>query len=813
MDRPESRSASSSIPPQQSTAASKTDDSSSSQTPVTASSAGAAENSVAYQYVAVQQMTSNRDHIEYQLTVREQPKQSRMCGVGEKADRRPIDPAPIVQLRVITHDRPVRQSDTVENTPAAPPVERRPGHGPTLPRTPGVRRGFPVTTALGDGWEDKAWYLENPYFFMYAMLCNAETDEELHLLNDGKTRYTSGSCVSCLYHLKDIDGSHQGFFVFPDLSIRVEGRYRLKLCLFETIGHAVHHCKSIYSDPFHVYTAKRFPGMEESTRLSKSFAEQGLKVRVRKHPRSRRRGSKRTKDESDASDDAPLASERSSPKRARASDITPASGLPIPQPLAASRMPRSMDARFERADYERKPLIAAAPQEAKGAPSKRRAAWDDDEAMRLREQRGWDFRYEHPAYPPHPRDDRAAAAAAEHPPPPTRDFADGRYADDYALRNRPPPPAHASMPTRFASDGYAEHARSAYMRDEAGRPLHDAPPAPLSPPPHPSLIARGYPEPPPPSAGFVGAHGRSYPPAPAPAPMPSRTAPRHSRPYGPPDHAAQDDARVYDDYGPPLPAHVSRYAASYDARERHAGRLPPSPPQPASVEYSRRSPYAPPPPPASSSQWRSGPPSPNRPGEYYPEYAPARRSPTAARKVATPPPASFAGDGHVYHRRGYGAPAAYESEPLGPSATRPAPAYASRDDVGPRPSDLPPPPAGRFGGSHAILPGRERPFLPPLAASPSLAHGEREQQQQQPPPIGLGLSARDRDVGSGFAPQERDFAAERYLAPPGYLPADWERERMAMRAPASAVKDEYRARDWERAPPATAASRPPSRPY
>lgn len=128
---------------------------------------------------------------------------------------------------------------------------------------------------------------------MCAMLSDAERDEELHLLSDGKTRYTTGSCVSCLYHLKDIDGSHQGFFVFPDLSIRIEGRYRLKLCLFETIGNEVHHCKSIYSSPFMVYTAKRFPGMEESTRLSRTFADQGLKVRVRKNPRGKR--SKREK--------------------------------------------------------------------------------------------------------------------------------------------------------------------------------------------------------------------------------------------------------------------------------------------------------------------------------------------------------------------------------------------------------------------------------------------------------------------------------------------------------------------------------------
>ncbi|KAM3589309.1 hypothetical protein VKS41_000177 [Umbelopsis sp. WA50703] len=29
---------------------------------------------------------------DYQLSVRQQPKQSRMCGIGEKADRRPVDP-------------------------------------------------------------------------------------------------------------------------------------------------------------------------------------------------------------------------------------------------------------------------------------------------------------------------------------------------------------------------------------------------------------------------------------------------------------------------------------------------------------------------------------------------------------------------------------------------------------------------------------------------------------------------------------------------------------------------------------------------
>ncbi|KAM3589308.1 hypothetical protein VKS41_000176 [Umbelopsis sp. WA50703] len=129
----------------------------------------------------------------------------------------------------------------------------------------------------------------------------ADIDEELHLLRDGKTRSTTGSVVSSLYHLKDIDNADAGFFVFPDLSVRMEGNYRLKLSLFEIIGKEVFHCKSIITHIFVVYSAKRFPGMEESTFLSRSFADQGLKLRIRKEIRVRRKQSKRKESQSDGS--------------------------------------------------------------------------------------------------------------------------------------------------------------------------------------------------------------------------------------------------------------------------------------------------------------------------------------------------------------------------------------------------------------------------------------------------------------------------------------------------------------------------------
>lgn len=150
----------------------------------------------------------DRDRLEYELTVRQEPKQARMCGVG--ADRRPIDPPPIVQLRVIdpSHRRPL----TADSRASSPD-------------------GTPTSSASQS-------FLQNPYYFMFASLAKPDEDVELHWLKDGKTRCTTGSVVSSLYHLKDAEagGSDAGFFVFPDLSVRTEGSYRLKLSLYEVVG-------------------------------------------------------------------------------------------------------------------------------------------------------------------------------------------------------------------------------------------------------------------------------------------------------------------------------------------------------------------------------------------------------------------------------------------------------------------------------------------------------------------------------------------------------------------------------------------------
>jgi hypothetical protein len=97
--------------------------------------------------------------------------------------------------------------------------------------------------------------------------------------------------------LNDLDGKPGFWFVLQDLSVRTEGTFRLKLNLFD-IG-AGNGTNAVVerngptngkgpclawnlSDPFTVYSAKKFPGVIESTPLSKCFAGQGIKIPIRK---------------------------------------------------------------------------------------------------------------------------------------------------------------------------------------------------------------------------------------------------------------------------------------------------------------------------------------------------------------------------------------------------------------------------------------------------------------------------------------------------------------------------------------------------
>ena len=65
---------------------------------------------------------------------------------------------------------------------------------------------------------------------------DAEADTEIITIRGSSSRVFSGSIASSLYRLKDNHGVHGGFFVFPDVSVRIEGRFRIKFTLFEIVG-------------------------------------------------------------------------------------------------------------------------------------------------------------------------------------------------------------------------------------------------------------------------------------------------------------------------------------------------------------------------------------------------------------------------------------------------------------------------------------------------------------------------------------------------------------------------------------------------
>lgn len=122
------------------------------------------------------------------------------------------------------------------------------------------------------------------------------------------TRRLMGTLVASPYQAKDENGVAGTFFVFPDLSCRSPGRYRLHFKLIRVdptqmmLGTVHASVSQIVTEKFDVFTAKDFPGMKASTPLLKSLRRQGLNVGVKKGSDDRKKKA-RAKQESDSDED------------------------------------------------------------------------------------------------------------------------------------------------------------------------------------------------------------------------------------------------------------------------------------------------------------------------------------------------------------------------------------------------------------------------------------------------------------------------------------------------------------------------------
>lgn len=184
----------------------------------------------------------------FTLSIRQQPAAARACGFGER-DRRVIDPPPILELKI------------TNRTTGAPEAD------------PNAMLALDCMLLSPEGHDD-------------------ETELPPARPNMAATKRLMGTSVASPYQAKDEHGIAGTFFVFPDLSCRSPGRYRLRFKLIRveptnmTLGAAS--VASVVTDVFHVYTAKDFPGMRASSDLLKSLRRQGLNVGVKKGSEARK---------------------------------------------------------------------------------------------------------------------------------------------------------------------------------------------------------------------------------------------------------------------------------------------------------------------------------------------------------------------------------------------------------------------------------------------------------------------------------------------------------------------------------------------
>ncbi|KAJ2556877.1 hypothetical protein EV175_001708 [Coemansia sp. RSA 1933] len=97
----------------------------------------------------------------------------------------------------------------------------------------------------------------------------------------------TGTLVSAPFHLRDMNDRLGCFYCFPNIRVSHPGKYSLRFSLMRmpstdpTTTEPEQILESVFSTPFTVYSVRDFPGVDESTALSKKFAHQGVGIPIR----------------------------------------------------------------------------------------------------------------------------------------------------------------------------------------------------------------------------------------------------------------------------------------------------------------------------------------------------------------------------------------------------------------------------------------------------------------------------------------------------------------------------------------------------
>lgn len=278
--------------------------------------------------VMIERVTRGGRRLFYRIDVIQQPEKCRACGSGPKSstDRRPVDPPPVVELRIF--------------------------EGPRFEEAKDIT------------------FTYNANFFLFATLEKARPMAHGRVTGpvvDAPPVLTGMPVSGMAYLDRPIEA---GYFLFPDLSVRHEGTYRLSFNLYEETKDDrdkdmepdepssepqgfFYHRMEIKSADFACFSAKKFPGLGLSTPLSMTMAEQGTRVRIRRDVRMRRRDGKPSSGGGDFSSNSNNNAEDEAARRRRTR---------TPEPPAREDLRRSLsgtgDAPARNPEPQRRPSAA-----------------------------------------------------------------------------------------------------------------------------------------------------------------------------------------------------------------------------------------------------------------------------------------------------------------------------------------------------------------------------------------------------------------------------------------------------------------------
>ncbi|TIA87696.1 hypothetical protein E3P81_03817 [Wallemia ichthyophaga] len=167
---------------------------------------------------------------------------------------------------------------------------------------------------------------------MTATLINPHGSLE-EVYSQRNVRATAGITVQTPTKLKDEHGTDGSFCIWNHISVRQEGYFKLHFRLFESRNLDIVEVASAISNVFTVHNPKNFPGMSESSYLTRCLASQGVRIRVRNENKAIR--NRIYEDESESASLAPSTSTMStltgsSPKPHRVQKQQPTSKIQQP---------------------------------------------------------------------------------------------------------------------------------------------------------------------------------------------------------------------------------------------------------------------------------------------------------------------------------------------------------------------------------------------------------------------------------------------------------------------------------------------------